>query len=65
MPEPEIITQPRMKFDGLSDNPSILDVIYRCCEGASLILETPHRRQAWRVIDGIWKCVGDIRKEVF
>jgi len=66
MPEVEIIQakidRPKMEVESEMSLPEIL---WRCSEGSSLILETPHRRQAWTVVDGQWRCLGDIHKEVF
>ena len=49
----------------MSDDPGLPYILAQCPENSTVLLETPRRRQAWRVIDGIWKCVGDIHKEVF
>ena len=62
---PEIEIQPRT--DRLRDlwEPSLLEVLFSCPEGSSLMLETPNRRQGWQVIDRQWRCIGDVHKEVF
>ena len=62
MPEPHLIPRPSFS-SSIEFEESLPSVIWRCPEGSSLILETPNRRQAWSVIDGQWKCLGDIHKE--